>query len=65
VGAKTAGLPEVHLYFRGGFLVQMWSNTEVDKEWVELIKEAFLMGITKEEVLNFLLNPDAYKNVIT
>ena len=43
----------------------MWSNTEMDKEWVELIKEAFLMGITKEEVLNFLLNPDAYKNVIT
>lgn len=29
----------------------------LDQEWVELMKEAMELGISKDEVMNFLLNP--------
>jgi hypothetical protein len=30
------------------------SNRDLDYEWVKLIQEAFILGITKEEIKHFL-----------
>ncbi|MFZ3589651.1 anti-repressor SinI family protein [Bacillus sp. DJP31] len=36
---------------------------ELDQEWVELISEAISMGLTKDEIRNFLLNNGRIMNL--
>jgi Anti-repressor SinI len=37
----------------------------LDREWIELMKEARDHGFTKEEVINFLKNPQLILNEIS
>jgi len=51
---KTAKLPKI-IAILGGYYIMMTSFIEeLDKEWIELIKEARDLGISIEEVLTFL-----------
>jgi Anti-repressor SinI len=52
--AKIAGLPEHHAYLEGNL---MEKTTTLDLEWILLMKEAKENGITKEEIMDFLKNP--------
>ncbi|SFC24567.1 Anti-repressor SinI [Bacillus sp. OV322] len=54
----AAGLPEIQRYF--GRL--MMGKTVLDLEWVELIKEAKLIGINKDEIRQFLLSKQSLFN---
>ena len=49
-----AELPKI-VHILGGYIViALDSEKELDKEWVELIKEALELGISIEEIKNFL-----------
>lgn len=37
-------------------LTKIVNEVEVDMEWLELLKEAVEMGITKEEIRNFFIH---------
>jgi Anti-repressor SinI len=52
--AKIAGLPEHHAYLEGNL---MEKKTTLDREWILLMKEAKENGITKEEIMDFLRDP--------
>ncbi|RZT21345.1 anti-repressor SinI family protein [Fictibacillus sp. BK138] len=38
----------------------MENTLTLDREWIELMKEARDHGFTKEEVINFLKNPEIF-----
>ena len=40
--------------YGGGYAVRFEVQEEIDMEWAQLIKEALEIGITKEEILEFL-----------
>ncbi len=44
-----AGLPEIHSILGGNGLADLI----VDEEWIELMVQAKVLGLTKEEVLRF------------
>ena len=49
-----AELPKI-VHILGGYTVTaLDSEKELDQEWVELIKEALELGISIEEIKNFL-----------
>ena len=49
-----AELPKI-VHILGGYTVfALASEKELDKEWVELIKEAIELGISIEEIRDFL-----------
>jgi hypothetical protein len=55
----TAELPK-NKYFRrtpSTMLTTLLDEKEVDKEWLELILEARNLGITVDEIKDFLKNP--------
>ena len=47
-------LPNVVHILGGYILVVLASEEQLDEEWVELIKEALELGISIEEIRNFL-----------
>ena len=49
-----AELPKI-VHILGGYIVSaLDSEKQLDKEWVELINEALELGISVEEIRNFL-----------
>jgi Anti-repressor SinI len=48
-----AGLPEIHKCILGGMKKM---KSELDLEWVELVKQALDAGISKNEIREFLQN---------
>lgn len=48
-----AELPKI-LSILGGYMVTYLDEKELDKEWVELIKEALNLGISAADINNFL-----------
>ena len=49
-----AELPKIGHTLGGYTVIAQDSEKELDKEWVELIKEALELGISIEEIRNFL-----------
>ena len=49
-----AELPKISLILGGYTVIDLDSEKELDKEWVELIKEALELGMSIEEIRNFL-----------
>jgi DNA-binding transcriptional regulator YhcF (GntR family) len=51
-----AGLPEILLRILGGVTMEMFMQEvqKLDQEWKELILSALEMGISKEEIREFL-----------
>jgi hypothetical protein len=50
--AKMAGLPEIRRSILGGDFTVV--EKELDLEWIHLIKEAMSVGVTKDEILEYL-----------
>lgn len=48
-----AELPKI-FHILGGYIVTFLGEKELDKEWVELIKEALDLGISADDIRNFL-----------
>lgn len=66
----TAGLPEILEVFWEVIMRNVNQKQsdyinleELDQEWVELISEAISMGLTKDEIRNFLLNNGRIMNL--
>ena len=49
-----AELPKIVNILGGYTVIALDSEKELDKEWVELIKEALELGMSIEEIRNFL-----------
>ena len=48
-----AELPRI-FHILGGYIVTYLGEKELDREWVELIKAALDLGISAEDIRNFL-----------
>jgi hypothetical protein len=48
-----AELPRI-FHILGGYMVTYLGEKELDREWVELIKAALDLGISAEDIRNFL-----------
>lgn len=59
--AMIAGLPEKSPIWRD-LLVE--NTVTLDREWIDLMKEARDQGFTKEEIVEFLKNPVAKLNEV-
>ncbi|MCM2677473.1 anti-repressor SinI family protein [Alkalicoccobacillus plakortidis] len=58
-----AVLPKIVHILGGICLVPFNSESELDKEWSNLIKEALEMGISAEEIRQFLKDPKMVDNL--
>jgi hypothetical protein len=50
----TAVLPKIGYILGGYFVIAATKEIELDEEWVDLIKEALLLGISADEIRDFL-----------
>ena len=53
-----AVLPKIENILGGMSLIPHINERELDKEWINLMKEALEMGVSVEEIRRFLNNPE-------
>jgi hypothetical protein len=49
-----AELPKIVHILGGNIVIALARDKELDKQWVELIKKALELGITEDEIRDFL-----------
>jgi hypothetical protein len=49
-----AGLPKLVHILGGYFVIAATKEVDLDEEWVDLIKEALILGISADEIRDFL-----------
>ncbi len=57
------GIKEVIMSIGNQRHTQYSTNEELDEEWAKLISEALRIGITKDEIREFLINNESIKKL--